>query len=389
MDELVLDCVMPYIDDKNDLNSVLLVSRRYRDIDSSTRKHVTLHVHFLPNPSRLFLRFPNLESLTLKTYSHGRDYALSSSILVTPWIQEISVKFTHLKSLSIRNMVVFVSDLQLLARTLGYNLRSLEIYGFKMISEDGLVNIARYCKDLRSLRLDGNEIDRDANGKWLHELALEVFNHSKKLDHFGYGIINKDWDYIGFEFPQNIRGLRIEELHEDQFPFLHPYLNQLRELDLKCGVIDHNCQCLLFQNCPSLEVLHAQDICGDGGLQIIGQFYKKLHKLNHDGWVTQTGLIALAQGFLGEEEGITVEYGHNLRNLSLSYTGGSDVGLLELSKGYIKDKGDAGYHGVLTRLMVSDHHNSISLLKKHNTTVGYHPPSPAATTTGPAIAVVV
>nr|GEY38519.1 hypothetical protein [Tanacetum cinerariifolium] len=177
--------------------------------------------------------------------------------------------------------------------TLGCNLRSLEIRGYKLISKDGLVDIARYCKDLRSLRLDGNGIDRYANGKWLHELALcntvmeslyfqdpfdtynmkdvtvlakkyskslaslhiypeslnefrEVFNHSKKLDHFGYGIINKDWDYSGFEFPQNICSLRIEELHEDQFPFLHPYLNQLRELDLKCRVIDHICQRVLF-----------------------------------------------------------------------------------------------------------------------------------------------
>nr|GEV07822.1 hypothetical protein [Tanacetum cinerariifolium] len=255
-------------------------------------------------------------------------------------------------------MVVSVSDLQLLAGTLGHNLRSLEICGCKMISEDGLVDIARYCKDLRSLRLDGNDIDRDANRKWLHELAL-------------------------------------------------------------CNT-----------NCPSLEVLHTQDICVDGGLQIIGQFYKKFSKLNHDGWVTQTGLIALAQGcphldcikvylldisnealecvgthfknlrklriVLGEEEDVGLgyigEYGDNLRNLSLSYTGGSDVGLLELSKGcrklrkltlkgcpyseqeisavvfnmnhslrYIRDKGDAGYHGVLIRPMVSDEQASLYL----------------------------
>nr|GEV07823.1 nucleosome assembly protein 1,4 [Tanacetum cinerariifolium] len=198
----------------------------------------------------------------------------------------------------------------------------------------------------------------------------EVFNHSKKLDHFGYEIINK------------------------------------------IGII-------VVLNSPRTFVIY--DICGDGGLQIIGQFCKKLGKLNHDGWVTQIRLIALAQGcphldcievylldisnealecvgthlknlnepriVLGKEEGITSldnkvrdlqmgcrklekldmnlfpcgltdvglgyigEYGHNPRNLSLSYTGGSDVGLLELSQG---DKGDAGYHGVLISPMVSD-----------------------------------
>ncbi|PWA69211.1 nucleosome assembly protein 1,4 [Artemisia annua] len=38
------------------------------------------------------------------------------------------------------------------------------------------------------------------------------------------------------------------------------------------------------------------DICGDVGCQVITKFCKKLRKLTHRGWVTQMGLISLAQG---------------------------------------------------------------------------------------------
>nr|GEX27065.1 hypothetical protein [Tanacetum cinerariifolium] len=302
-------------------------------------------------------------------------------------------------------MIVSVFDLQLLARTLGYNLRSLEIHGCKMISEDGLVYIARYCKYLRSLHLDGNDIDRDANGKWLHELALcnTVMKSLYFQDPFDtYDM--KDVTLLANKCSKSLASLHIyprslsefrEELHEDQFPFLHHYLNQLWELDLKCGVIDQICQRVLFQNCPSLVVLHTQDICGDGGLQNIGQFCKKLGKLNYDGWVTQTGLIALAQGcphlvcikvylldisnealecvgthlknlhepciVLGEEEGITMldnevqDMQMGCRKLEKLDMNLFPYGLTDVGLGYIgEDKGDAGYHGVLIHPMVFD-----------------------------------
>ncbi|PWA93902.1 hypothetical protein CTI12_AA065600 [Artemisia annua] len=247
-------------------------------------------------------------------------------------------------------MIVSPSDLKLLAETRGDNLRSLEFRACKMFSEDDLIDIARHCTNLRSLSLEYNWIENDCmpNGKWLHELALcntvmeslnfylpfirhpshsydiedithlakkcsnslvymnifprslsdfrRFFKHAEKLDRFGCGIIDEDWDYSDFKFPPNIRGLCIEELHEASFPFLLPYLNQLRELDIGCGLFEHNCQCSLFERCPSLEVLVTEDICGDEGLQVLGQFCKKLRKLTHHGWVTQMGLIFLAQG---------------------------------------------------------------------------------------------
>nr|GFA06066.1 RNA-directed DNA polymerase, eukaryota, reverse transcriptase zinc-binding domain protein [Tanacetum cinerariifolium] len=86
------------------------------DIDSKTRKHLTVHVHFAPDPKRVRLRFLNLESFTLKSYSHGHYTPEECSIPVTLWILEIA-KFERLKSLSTRNMVASAFDLQLLAAT--------------------------------------------------------------------------------------------------------------------------------------------------------------------------------------------------------------------------------------------------------------------------------
>ncbi|GKD89830.1 leucine-rich repeat, cysteine-containing subtype protein, partial [Tanacetum coccineum] len=126
--------------------------------------------------------------------------------------------------------------------------------------------------------------------------SREVFKHARKLDHFGYGIIDEDSDYNGFEFPPNILGLHIQDLYEASFPFLLLYLNQLRELDLLYEDHTHNCQCFFFERCPNLEVLVTEDICGDIGLQVVGQFCKKLRKLTHYGRATHIGLITLAQG---------------------------------------------------------------------------------------------
>ncbi|GJU44263.1 leucine-rich repeat, cysteine-containing subtype protein [Tanacetum coccineum] len=318
---------MPYIQDNHDLYSVSLVSKKFFDIDSKTRKHVTVYMHYLRDPKRLSRRFPNLESLKLKSCEFRRP-------VITPWIQEISIKFTLLNSLYIRSMTISPSDLKRLAKTRGANLRSLDIRGCNMFSEDGLIDIARYCIDLRILSLQDNLIEDDymPNGKWLHELALcntvmeslsvhppfdtydmkdltrlakkcsnllvslniyprslsdfkEVFKHAKKLDHFGDVIIDEDWDYSGFKFPPNIRGLGIRDLRQASFPFLLPYLNQLRELDLYFGDLEHDCLCFLFERCPNLEVLYTSDPCGDEALQVIGQFCEKLRKLCHHGRV--------------------------------------------------------------------------------------------------------
>ncbi|PWA56899.1 hypothetical protein CTI12_AA413010 [Artemisia annua] len=345
--EQVFNCVIPYIDNVDDRNSISLVSRTLYKLDSLTRKHVTFHAHYAPNPSRVSERFPFIESLTLKGAPH-KDFAHVLNIDITPWIVEISVKFKLLKALHIRGMVVGDEDLELLVRTRGKDLRSLRIHKCGLFSEDGLMYVSSYCNELRTLCLENNTLvdvvgdtDSDANGEWLRELAMrnmvietfhcenpfgrydvkdvtllvknscnslvslkicphlligdlgDVFSHAKKLEYFDGVYFDENGDYSSFKFPLNISGLCIYGLPETSFPILLPYVNQLRELkDFNYRI----CQCFLFESCPNLEVIETMEICGDTGLQVIGLFCKKLRKLTYGSRVTHVGLIALAQG---------------------------------------------------------------------------------------------
>ncbi|GJT91600.1 hypothetical protein Tco_1080445 [Tanacetum coccineum] len=139
-----------------------------------TRKHVTVHLHYAPTPLRLSQRFPFLESLTLKGYPYEIGLLQKSGVNIIPWIQEISASFKCLKSLHIHNVAIHDSDLELLARTRGKDIKVLKIVGCEGISENGLMHISKGCNELRTLCLD--RIDRldEEEGcvKWLQELAL-------------------------------------------------------------------------------------------------------------------------------------------------------------------------------------------------------------------------
>nr|GEZ10839.1 hypothetical protein [Tanacetum cinerariifolium] len=240
-------------------------------------------------------------------------------------------------------MLVNDDDLELLATTRGKDLTSLRIYNSQLFSEDGLIYISKYCKELRTLCLENNMVlFRKENGEWLHELALrnmvietlhfenysnnydvkdvtllaenccnslvslkispcilselrEAFRHAIRLKYFEGAIFDENEDYSSFKFPMNISGLRIHDLPQTSFPLLLPYVNQLRELHLTCINLQRNCKCFLFERCPNLEVIDTHDIWGDTGLQVIGLCCKKLRKLTYGERVTHMGLIALAQ----------------------------------------------------------------------------------------------
>ncbi|GJY24488.1 coronatine-insensitive protein 1-like protein isoform X1 [Tanacetum coccineum] len=341
--DTVFNCVIPYIHDGDDRNSVSLVCRKWYELDSVTRKHVTVHLFYSPTPSRLHQRFPFLESLTLKGLPSGFEYL--SDIDITPWIEEISVSFKFLKTLYIRSMVVDDSDLELLARTRGKDLRVLKIIKCKGFSEDGLLYIGKCCNGLRTLCLNNEFNVTMKNGKWLHELALQntgietldfrciitrydvkdltliakncsrslvslkiaavdlinlvdVFRHAVRLKDFVGGEWVEDQVYAGFKFPTSMRCMGIYDLTESSFPFVLPFAHQLRELHLIDVNLDANSQCLFIQSCPNLEVLYIMDHFGDMGLQVIGQFCKKLRKFETYGRATQMGLITMAKGCL-------------------------------------------------------------------------------------------
>ncbi|GKE44032.1 leucine-rich repeat, cysteine-containing subtype protein [Tanacetum coccineum] len=252
-----------------------------------------------------------------------------------------------MKELHIRNLVVLDEDLETLGRTRGKDLRSLKISESEGYSSDGLRHVSKYCNQLRTLCL-GHSYDINVNnGIWLHELALnntvlerlhvsntdvsyaedltllaknccnslislkigacylselgDAFRYAVRLEHFGGYICDEESDLVGFQFPANMRSLSITDLPVTPDSIRLPFLNNIRKLKLAFLELDAECQCLLFKQCPNLEVLYTKDVCGDGGLQVIGKFCKKLRKLTHRGRVTHVGLIALAKGCINLE----------------------------------------------------------------------------------------
>ncbi|PWA78788.1 hypothetical protein CTI12_AA213360 [Artemisia annua] len=400
--ETVLDCVIPFIHNGDDLNSISLVSRRFYQLDCITRKHLSVHLHYALNPSTLSKRFPFIDSLTLKgppdfltiTLQGGAHFP---QISVTPWINEICAKFECLKALHIRGLVVSDEHLALLAKTRGKDLRSLKICECEGFSEDGLVHISEYCNDLRTLCLEYNDVDGEETGEWLRELALrntpieslhlflfvnydveiltlvaqkcsnslvslkvnqkplnhlrDAFSHAVKLQDFHGAVFDKDGDYTGFKFPPSIRSLGIRHMPVTSFSSLLPYANQLRELNLTGS--EKYIQCFLIERCPNLEVLNTDDVCGDMGLRVIGRVCKKLRKLTHYGDVTHMGLIALVEGCINLEylsvrlSNISNEaiecVGTHLKNLrdfrmKIFTKAGIDNGIRAMLKGCIKLK---------------------------------------------------
>ncbi|GKA10136.1 gag-pol polyprotein [Tanacetum coccineum] len=95
---------------------------RLYELDGITRKHVTVHVHYLRNLSRLSQRFPFIESLALVGLLRQDDFLVFQ---VNLWILELFVSFKRLNALCIRDMYIDDEDLELLGRTRGKDLRVL------------------------------------------------------------------------------------------------------------------------------------------------------------------------------------------------------------------------------------------------------------------------
>ncbi|GJT82861.1 leucine-rich repeat, cysteine-containing subtype protein [Tanacetum coccineum] len=117
--EEVLDLVIPYLHDIDDRNSVSLVSRKSYEIDGITRKRLTVHTLYYPNPASLNKRFPFIEALTLKGPPSNFNVTDDYDIQITPWIEQLALEFRCLKELHIRGLVVCDEDLETLAKTRG------------------------------------------------------------------------------------------------------------------------------------------------------------------------------------------------------------------------------------------------------------------------------
>ncbi|MFS8008251.1 putative leucine-rich repeat domain superfamily, transport inhibitor response 1 [Helianthus anomalus] len=353
--DTVFNCVVPYIHDHRDRSSVSLVCRKWCELDGVTRKHVTVAICYSTTPLRLSQRFPHLESLTVK----GKPRAAMFDLIpenwggfVTPWVRIIDDKLNCLKCLHFRRMIVKDSDIDLLTRSRGSELRVLKLDLCSGFSTDGLLRIGKLCGNLRVLYLQESLI-AEKDGEWLHELALnnsvleslnfymtdlgkfsfkdleliakncreslvsvkisecdvadlaEFFNNAVRLEEFGGGAFSNQPDkYTGLKFPPLLKCVALNYMSQTDIPVVLPFASRITKLDLLYALFDTDDHCFLVQRCPNLEVLDTRDVIRDRGLEILSQYCKKLRRIkiergdDEEGFVSQTGLISLARGCL-------------------------------------------------------------------------------------------
>ncbi|CAO2825620.1 unnamed protein product [Amaranthus hypochondriacus] len=386
MSDEILECILPYIQDPRDRSSISSVCRRWYELDRFTRRHVTIALCYTTTPQRLHDRFPNIESLKLK----GKPRAAMFNLIpedwggyVRPWV-EMLASFPRLNSLHFRRMIVTDADLEIIANTKGRLLQSLKLDKCSGFSTDGLLHITRSCKNLKTLFLEDSSIT-DNSGEWFQQLAqhnkvLETLNFymtfieqirvedlellarncplvsvkigdtdlvnlgkffrlTTRLQEFSGGSYNEDLDqYCGIVFPPQLTSLGPMYLTDSHLPVLFPVANLLLRLDLVYASLNCVGHCELIRRCKNLEVLETTNIIGDQGLEVVSSTCKKLKRLRIErgadelalgvdpGVVTQTGLIAVAQGcpdleylavYVTDITNEALEYvGANLKNLN-------------------------------------------------------------------------
>ncbi|TMW92057.1 hypothetical protein EJD97_013554 [Solanum chilense] len=370
--DTVWECVIPYIQESRDRDAVSLVCKRWWQIDAITRKHITMALCYTAKPEQLSRRFPHLESVKLKGKPRAAMFNLIPEDwggYVTPWVMEITKSFSKLKALHFRRMIVRDSDLELLANRRGRVLQVLKLDKCSGFSTDGLLHISRSCKNLRTLLMEESYII-EKDGEWAHELALNntvlenlnfymtdllqvraedleliarnckslvsmkiseceitnllgFFGAAAALEEFGGGAFNDQPElvvengynehsgkYAALVFPPRLCQLGLTYLGRNEMSILFPIASRLRKLDLLYALLDTAAHCFLLQRCPNLEILETRNVVGDRGLEVLGQYCKRLKRLriergaddqemeDEEGAVTHRGLIDLAKGCL-------------------------------------------------------------------------------------------
>nr|ABK27928.1 coronatine-insensitive 1 [Nicotiana attenuata] len=371
-DNTVWECVIPYITESRDRDAVSLVCKRWWQIDAITRKHITMALCYTAKPEQLSRRFPHLESLKLKGKPRAAMFNLIPEDwggYVTPWVVEITKSFSKLKALHFRRMIVRDSDLELVAMNRGKVLQVLKLDKCSGFSTDGLLHICRSCRNLRTLFLEESSIVEN-DGEWVHDLAvnntvlenlnfymtdlvqvraedleliarnckslvsmkisecelanlLGFFRAAVALEEFGGGSFNDQPEpvpengyneqlekYAAVVSPPRLCQLGLTYLGKYEMPILFPIASRLTKLDLLYALLDTAAHCFLLQRCPNLEILETRNVVGDRGLEVLGQYCKRLKHLriergaddqemeDEQGAVTHRGLTDLAKGCL-------------------------------------------------------------------------------------------
>nr|GEW54209.1 hypothetical protein [Tanacetum cinerariifolium] len=296
--ETVFSCVMPYVHDGDDRNSLSLVSRKFYELDSLTRNHVTVHVHYAPTTSRLSQRFPNIESLTLVGMFDEDDFPCFK---VTPWFLELSVSFKRLNALCIRDMYLQDEDLERLGKTRGKDLRVLKIEGIYDLPVTSCPFVLHILDQLRELNLQCIVFEPYCQCLLIERCPnLEVLHTGDICGDRGLHVIgqNANLEYLH---------LTLTSITNEALECIGTHLKNLGEfhmiLDEKDGITD---------------------LPLDNGIRAMLNDCSKLERL--DIRLCPGGLTDMGLGYMGK-------YGHNLKYLFLQNIGESDAGLVELSKG--------------------------------------------------------
>ncbi|KNA19212.1 hypothetical protein SOVF_063310 [Spinacia oleracea] len=139
-----------------------------------------------------------------------------------------------------------------------------------------------------------------------------------RLQEFSGGSYNEDLDQYGnIVFPAQLTSLGPMFLVKSHLPVYYPIAHSLRRLDLVYASLNSEGHCDLIRRCQNLEVLETTNVIGDQGLEVVSLTCKRLKRLRIErgpepdergpeaveqgldpepGVVTQTGLIAVAQG---------------------------------------------------------------------------------------------
>ncbi|KAK9063947.1 hypothetical protein SSX86_017819 [Deinandra increscens subsp. villosa] len=335
--DVVFERVLDYIHDSRDRQSISLVCRRLYELESHSRKHVSIPQCYTATPKQLLRRFPFLESVKLK--GQPRTQLVRSTLpdcwggFATPWVEEFSKSFGCLKAVHFRRMVVKDEDLELLARERGGVLEVLKLDICSGFSTDGLAHISRSCRKLKVLFLEGSLVV-EKDGDWLHELAinntqLETLNfYFTKLSL----VSSNDLELIA-ERCKSLKSVKIsdcERLDLDEFFYLagsleefrgngfHKFVelypplpsaefdppfppglcrlgpngidiieiylvgrlaSRLKQLDFLYTYLDTDDQCMLLEDCHNLEVLETGLALGDPGMEVVANCCKKLKRI--------------------------------------------------------------------------------------------------------------
>ncbi|GJV59765.1 coronatine-insensitive protein 1-like protein [Tanacetum coccineum] len=218
------------------------------------------------------------------------------------WLHELALHNTSIESLNFYKACLTkldVKDLALVAKNCSQSLVSVKISDHYEFTE--LVEFFSYLLKLEDF---GGGFVKNYKPINQNHLGMGGFGVNPNI-HFVMGPFGyipfpaQQAKYNDFKFPPKLKYLALNYtgLKDIVLPFAH-LITQLDTKFLYGMPCNYNHPYSLVEICPNLEVLYTTT-CADGGLENLSKYCKNLRKLyvtSRTGYVTEKGLLALAQG---------------------------------------------------------------------------------------------